>query len=104
MPYFPAVLLRLRLIRDGLLWQAGARPLDLLLRKSRIDLEPIEELLGATRTPGSYQTANSIGASLIPISFIGWRADPHLFNIQDLQTLCNGLATLTFAAQAAPTN
>ncbi|EDQ84927.1 uncharacterized protein MONBRDRAFT_12327 [Monosiga brevicollis MX1] len=45
MPYFPAVLLRLRLIRDGLLWQAGARPLDLLLRKSRIDLEELSTLI-----------------------------------------------------------
>ncbi|EDQ90202.1 uncharacterized protein MONBRDRAFT_7571 [Monosiga brevicollis MX1] len=34
-----AFLLHLRLIPDDLLWQAGARPLDLLLSKSRIELE-----------------------------------------------------------------
>ncbi|EDQ88054.1 uncharacterized protein MONBRDRAFT_9531 [Monosiga brevicollis MX1] len=39
MTYFAALLLHLRFIRDGLLWQAGARPLDLHLHRDPIQLQ-----------------------------------------------------------------
>ncbi|EDQ88308.1 uncharacterized protein MONBRDRAFT_26336 [Monosiga brevicollis MX1] len=81
-----------------------ARPLDLLLGRDPIKLEVVAELLSATQTLCSYQTSNSDGANLIPMSSVGWRVDPQLFNIHDLQTLGDCVAALTSAAQAAPTN
>ncbi|EDQ89256.1 uncharacterized protein MONBRDRAFT_32459 [Monosiga brevicollis MX1] len=87
----------------------GTRPVDLLLHRDSIELELIEELLGAIRTPCSYHTSNShvqclINAEQVRRWRVGWRVDPRLFNIQDLQTLCDCLAARTFAAQTAPTN
>ena len=39
MPYSSAILLHMRLIPDDLLWQTGARLLDLLLHRDPIHLE-----------------------------------------------------------------
>ncbi|EDQ84106.1 uncharacterized protein MONBRDRAFT_13131 [Monosiga brevicollis MX1] len=61
MAYFSALLLHLRLIRDGLLWQTGARPLDLYLRGDLIQLQLVADLLRATRNPCSYRSSNSNG-------------------------------------------
>ncbi|EDQ90204.1 uncharacterized protein MONBRDRAFT_24765 [Monosiga brevicollis MX1] len=109
MAYLCALLLHLRLICDGLLWQAGARPLDLLLRNIRINLErqaclPINLFHFIARRRAIVRNPCPLLLPNFESQCVGWRVDPQLFNIHDLQTLCDYQAAQTATAQAAPTN
>ena len=69
----------------------------IVLCSSDFNVAPVQGLIQAEQAR-RWRCAAAVLCS------VGWRVDPQLFNIQDLQTLGDRVAALTAAAQAAPTN
>ena len=69
----------------------------IVLFSSNFNVAPVQGLIHAEQAR-RWRCAAAVLCS------VGWRVDPQLFNIQDLQTLGDRVAALTAAAQVAPTN